>query len=424
MPPGFIIGATLAIGGCFFFANPDLIERIRSPIRCGRSGFVKKAFWLLLTIQFAFLLYWNLFTIAEYSGWDFNDVIIFNSTQTIQYSNVPKDWKNRLHIHIYQYSNRGNNLWGGCMVLWELADSIADLGISISTKEGCPSAVDVAGPIATNKTIIFVYPEVHKKTCKNEYLPNSTLDVRWILAPLWSHNIALNFFKWGEDDLVFNFASSCALYPDLLPKSNILQVITSPKEGDEYDLPAEIFNSTNRQGTAWTLRKGNKWHSNIDYIHKRLPEPTVKMNNLTPDKLQKYEYFVSYDPYTFYSYAAAMSGVVSIVHPIANVTKEEWAFGTYVGEYLKENGGGVPGVAYGWNDEEVLYARRTMPDLRGFMMNVRKWGKEKTVERFARDCYRHGNGERGFESGLLVRDAYSKFYDGEGNLLAHNSTTY
>ena len=127
------------------------------------------------------------------------------------------------------------------MVLWELADSIADLGISISNKRGCPSAVDLAGPLATNKTIIFVYPEVHAKTCLDEFLPNNTLHVRWILAPLKSHNITFNFLNWGEDDLVFNFASSCALYPDLLPKSNILQVITSPKEGDEYDLPVEIF---------------------------------------------------------------------------------------------------------------------------------------------------------------------------------------
>ena len=44
-------------------------------------------------------------------------------------------------------------------------------------------------------------------------------------------------------------------------------------------------------------------------------------------------------------------------------------------EYLKETGGDVPGIAYGWSEEEIEYATRTMPELRAFMLNVRKWGK-------------------------------------------------
>ena len=52
-------------------------------------------------------------------------------------------------------------------------------------------------------------------------------------------------------------------------------------------------------------------------------------------------------------------GAISIVYPVENVTKEEWALGTYVGEYLRENGGEVPGIAYGWSDEEIEYANRT-----------------------------------------------------------------
>jgi len=228
------------------------------------------------------------------------------------------------------------------------------------------------------------------------------------------------FKGWGEEDLVFNYASSTAVHPELLPSSNILQVITNPKEGDEYDLPPSIFQKPDRNGTAWMVRKGHRWHSQIDNIHEQLPEPRQFLPYPSPEDLMQYEYFVSYDPYSFYSYAAAMLGSVSIVYPIEGVAKKEWELGTYVGEYLKENGGDVdvPGIAYGMSDEEIKYARETMPQLRDFMMKVRRWGREKTVERFARDCYRYGMGEREFEAGLLVRDAYTNWYDANDQLIS------
>ena len=65
-------------------------------------------------------------------------------------------------------------------------------------------------------------------------------------------------------------------------------------------------------------------------------------------------------------------GAISIVYPVENVTKEEWALGTYVGEYLRENGGEVPGIAYGWSDEEIEYANRTKWELRSFLLKVRR----------------------------------------------------
>ena len=135
------------------------------------------------------------------------------------------------------------------MVLWELVDSVADLGITTSSSTHCPSDEELDGPITANKTISIVYPEVDGHTCEGS---GNRVHVRWILAPLGT-NVALDFFKnWGEDDLVFNYASSCAVHPNQLPTSNILQVITNPIDGDEYDLPVEVFNKTNRQGTVWT----------------------------------------------------------------------------------------------------------------------------------------------------------------------------
>lgn len=52
-----------------------------------------------------------------------------------------------------------------------------------------------------------------------------------------------------------------------------------------------------------------------------------------------------------------------------------------------------------------------MSELRSFLFKVRQWGKEVTVPRLLRDCYRYGIGERkNFEGALLVRQAYNTSY--------------
>ena len=404
MSLNFILGSALAIGGCFFFANSNVdLGQIPCPSRVKRPSVKKVLGAMIVVIPLISML-------NEYDM--LKEVRARFSYVEPKMSAVPDDWKDHLHVHVFTTSLRENHNCGGCMVLWELADSVADLGISVSTSSVAKSTTE---PIAAGKTIAIVYPEVRTDTCVIG--SGNIVHVRWILAPL-NKGKTYNYQAWGEDDLVFNYASSCAVHPKLLPNSNILQVITNPKEGDEFDLGAAVFSNTGRQGTAWTLRKGEHWHANIDYVHERLPEPHVQHDSPTAASLVNFEYFVSYDPYTFYSYEAAMAGAISIVHPLENVSKKEWALGTYVGEYLKETGGDVPGIAYGWSEEEIEYAKRTMPELRAFMLNVRKWGKEKTVERFAKDCYRYGTGEREFESGIMVKDAYTRWYDEGNNLLS------
>jgi len=65
------------------------------------------------------------------------------------------------------------------------------------------------------------------------------------------------------------------------------------------------------------------------------------------------------------------------------------------------------GIAYGWNDSEILFSRQTMHQARSFFVDMRRWGKDVTVARFARDCYRYKNSTRtNFEAGLLVKDAF------------------
>jgi hypothetical protein len=109
-----------------------------------------------------------------------------------------------------------------------------------------------------------------------------------------------------------------------------------------------------------------------------------------------------------------MLGVVSVVYPIENVSKINWAYGSFFGSYLMAVGEtDVPGIAYGWVESELEYARRTMHELRPFLFKVKAWG-DATIHPFGRDCYRYRHGKREFfESAMLVKDAYPHLYPNE-----------
>jgi hypothetical protein len=207
--------------------------------------------------------------------------------------------------------------------------------------------------------------------------------------------------------MVFNYATSTGTNVSV---SNVLQVVVNPKAGDETDISDEVFHSKNRTGIAWMMRKGPKFHKQIEHIHERpdLIAKLVEGSSMTKADLRKFEYFVTYDPYTYWSWFAAMSGTVSVVYPLANQSKEEWALGTFLGSYLQDVGGReIPGVAYGWEGAEINYARQTMHELRGFLLEVKEWGAMTTVPRFTRDCYRYKQGDRDhFEGATLIRDTY------------------
>ncbi len=338
---------------------------------------------------------------------------ITNKGSSIQDSLVlPERYVETMHVHLMIPHERGSTDCGGCMVLWELYDSILDLNMSATNTMDHGIHFEKHLDEAQNKTIVILYPEISKRRLEGI---GNRVHVHWILAPLGKLMPSTTYQNWGDDDLVFNYASSTSIRPDLLPPSNILQVITAPREGDDTDLSTEAFYSKeHRNGVLWTMRKGKMWHRNITYIHNKYDQQSQEMNSTSFQiaDFKQYEYFVSYDPYTFYSYLAAMMGAISIVHPLENVTKHEWALGTYVGEYLRENEGEeVPGIAYGWTEEEIQYANNTKTELRNFLIKVRRWGKENTVSRFLRDCYRYGRGERSnFEGALLVREAYNVTY--------------
>jgi hypothetical protein len=306
---------------------------------------------------------------------------------------------------------------GGCDALNEMVPSLQGLGFHVHGENwgNCPLPERITH-IPLNRTLVFIHPEGDHMNCVHlhQYPNRSTIIVRWILAPPGVNTDPLPTLGYNRDDLVFSYGPNMIENASLSNK-NIVMVIKNPFAGDETDIPDELFYNKNRSGILWTMRKGHAYHSNITYIHE---QPGMTSTNIEREKpinvaeLVKYEYFVSYDPLTYLSVLAAMSGTVSIVYPVAGQTKEQWSMGSFLGPYLRETGKTViPGIAYGWTESEILFSRQTMHQLRPFLVDMKRWGVETTVARMARDCYRYKNGTRtNFEAGLLVTDAFPSLF--------------
>jgi UDP-sugar transporter A1/2/3 len=444
----FAVGSTLAIGGCFCFGNATTVSACLTMKNLSKSK--RKVVFVIpfLGIATYFTLAAQYFPIAVpiSAQQDMPTIITDLINVTAQYlpiavptadptaapiadpttaptaapilaeqdTGVPSaitdftNMKNEMTFHIYGLPKAADDC-GGCKCLVELRESLNDLGFSTTTGWHCPKQT-----VAINATLVIVYPEVVEKRCLG---PGNRVHVRWMLAPLGVVKItksAVTGRTWGLDDIVSNYATSTG---DNVPVSNILQVFPNPRKGDVTDISdAAFYNSTGRNGIAWMMRKGPKFHKNINFIHEHDGFHVTEVNKkkkdaFKPEYFRNYEYFVSYDPYTYWSWYAAMLGTVSVVYPLANQTKEEWALGTFIGSYLLDtNSTKIPGVAYGWSDSELEYARRTMHDLRGLLVKVRQWGVDTTVTRFTRDCYRYSLGERKhFEGAMLFRDAYADY---------------
>lgn len=327
-----------------------------------------------------------------------------------------EELQSNVHVHIRTKGRKDNQGCGGCMILWELYDELAALNISLSTEHDtpkeeklwCPKDDFFNEPIQQNKTIIFVYPEVDSTPCNDG--PGRRVHVHWLLSPLGFVAKENIYESWNDDDLVFSYSSACAAIPNI-PVSNILQVLRNPQVGDETDISKEqFFDQSGRDGLLWMFRKALPYKDHLNLIHEQVKgvtnNSTIQIERPHPNDFMQHKYFVTYDPFTFYTYIAAMLGTVSIVNPLENITKRKWAEGSYVGEYVRANGGLVPGVAYGIDDSELEFAERTMPDLREYMFKVKAWG-QSTVPRFLRDGYRYSLGERkNFEGAMFVKDAF------------------
>jgi len=327
-------------------------------------------------------------------------LVQYSTKRNIDLEDIPQNYGDSLHFVVFVANGGPGGDCGGCNVLWELYNNLQSRNFSASTAHISTKQI-IRSLQPPNRTIVGIYPEISKGS-----ISGVDIHVRWILAPVGVNCPVTNTKTWNETDLIFNYATSTGKN---VPLTNILQVVNTPAKGDDTDISDELFYSKNRTGIAWMMRKGNRFHKNIIPIHNQTGFISTNVDGkIKVRDLQKFEYFVTYDPYTYWTWFAAMQGTISIVYPTANMTKTEWALGTFLGSYLQElNQTDIPGVAYGWEESEIEYARRTMHELRPFLLNLRKWGSDVTLPRFTRDCYRYSQGkESSFEGALVRKDVY------------------
>ena len=185
-------------------------------------------------------------------------------------------------------------------------------------------------PIATTKDLkdaIVIYPEIVDGNPLN-----ADKVVRWLLHKPGFHSGKINY---GVNDLILGYGKECS-------GSNL--VITDEKVLITKYIMTDIYKQTNfkdRKGSCHMIRKG----IGKPFIHDSDSILVDSMSHLELSKVfNQMEFFISYDPYTYYTTYAALCGCKSIVIPDTGINKEEWH------PNIKD----TYGIAYGVDDIDFI----------------------------------------------------------------------
>ncbi len=210
---------------------------------------------------------------------------------------------------------------------------------------------------------IVVYPEI---TSGNPLdAPNV---VRWLLHQPAHFSGEINY---GENELIFKFNSAIKDFelPNSETSKQELKVIYYPTDlyNEEGTLPYE-----QRTLTCHAIRKGK----HKPKIH---PEDSIIIDSLSHEEVaavfKKAKRFISYDDYTAYSIFANLCGCESIVVPDSNTTIEQW-YPNMTDRY---------GIAYGFDEEQLKWAKDTQPLVKEHVENEHK-RSEQCVKNFIKEA--------------------------------------
>jgi hypothetical protein len=270
---------------------------------------------------------------------------------------------------------------GGLNVQYELCRVLKEMGVNVK----------IYAPIKVENSIFNDYYEdnefdlnetvvIYGETIDGNPL-NAPYVVRWILAPMGIYFTIDKCNTWGKNDLVYYFNSESKIKnnPDKLGNIfKMLPIMYISKYIQNNNI--EI-----RNGICYTIRKGIHMHKEL--VMKHPPNSFEILNSCglieCIDIFNKYKYFLSYDPLTFYNIIAAMCGCISIVVKVDGLSKEDWLNTLAPVEYLKETGEPLYGLAYG--EEEIEFAKSTLHLVEEQWININKFFKKKYVESFIND---------------------------------------
>jgi predicted O-linked N-acetylglucosamine transferase (SPINDLY family) len=265
---------------------------------------------------------------------------------------------------------------GGVIALYNLARIIDEAGFAckVFDMNGLRLSNNIFDKYATetdvNEKTIVVYPEV---VFGNPL--NAKYVARWILCELGIHCPHDIYKTWGKDDFVYHHGT-----------------YNTEKDVKNYNILAPLYlnsvfknHGRSRNGYCHIIRKGHKFHKPLKYIHP--PDSLFLDDNLSQEILSEVfnvkEYLISYDPYSYNNFFAALCGCIPIIVPIAGTTKKGWLKSSSLSIILEEFGEHeLKGIAYG--TEEIEYARNTLEGAKYQQDISIQYGKT-TVHRFLND---------------------------------------
>jgi hypothetical protein len=132
-----------------------------------------------------------------------------------------------------------------------------------------------------------------------------------------------------------------------------------------------------------------------------------------------YEKFVNYCPCIFLNIIAALSGCISIIAPIENISKEEYYKMTFLADYMKDkNINEIYGIAYGVTDEEINYAKKTSYLLKIQVMDIQNWYINKYIKNFVNDInnWEKNNNTILFYKSIIVNNNENYYFNSDSYL--------
>ncbi|WP_076542420.1 hypothetical protein [Shewanella sp. UCD-KL21] len=213
--------------------------------------------------------------------------------------------------------------------------------------------------VKNNPDAITVYPEV---TFGNPL--KSPNVVRWFLHQPGHFN---KEFCFGVDELYFKFNTAIKDFSYCYSTMSSLELKVI-----YYPLEYYYENDDVKINTCHAIRKGK--HKSACHDSESILIDG-KSHQEIGDIFRSSKRFISYDDYTAYSIFATLSGCESIVVPDIHIDKEKW-YPNVSDRY---------GIAYGFEEEELIWAKKTKYKVLEHLENEHRKSQECVVE-FVKEC--------------------------------------
>jgi hypothetical protein len=296
---------------------------------------------------------------------------------------IKNDIYQKKNIIIYQHRNFSLND-GGITVQYYLAQLLDKYGIKVRIHHANHKIVQnnlfnnyYNNDFDINDCIVIYCEGIVGNPLNAPYV------VRWMLSEL-GKNVPYNYVDtWGKNELVYYFNSELKIQNNIDKLDDIYKFLTIIYINPDI----KQINNDSRLGFCHTYRK-LFYHKNIDILH---PNNSFEITRIhTQDDyitfFNNYKYFVSYDPASFLIIISILCGCISIVHPIENISKQDWFKTTSMYEYMRTNNiDMLYGIAYGNSESEINYATNTLSLVKEQWTDIFSYYKNKVTINFVND---------------------------------------